>query len=200
MLVATALRYDGLRGGRGRRRAAQALDAGGVVPARPRRARRDAARPRRLRGRAGACGPTASRRAGRCSSRPATRPRTRSRGLTLGADDYMSKPFSLEELVARVRAVLRRTSRRRRAAPAGSASPTSSWTTTATRCGGPAAGRAHADRVQAAPLPAGERRPRAVARRRSSTTSGTTTSAATAASSRRTSATCARRSTPPSRG
>jgi len=29
-------------------------------------------------------------------------------GLTLGADDYISKPFSLRELVARVRAVLRR--------------------------------------------------------------------------------------------
>jgi two-component system OmpR family response regulator len=34
----------------------------------------------------------------------------RIRGLTLGADDYMTKPFSLEELVARVHAVLRRTS------------------------------------------------------------------------------------------
>jgi two-component system OmpR family response regulator len=33
----------------------------------------------------------------------------RVRGLTLGADDYVGKPFSLEELVARVRAVLRRT-------------------------------------------------------------------------------------------
>ena len=30
------------------------------------------------------------------------------RGLTMGADDYITKPFSLEELVARVRAVLRR--------------------------------------------------------------------------------------------
>jgi two-component system, OmpR family, response regulator len=31
------------------------------------------------------------------------------RGLTLGGDDYVSKPFSLEELTARIRAVLRRT-------------------------------------------------------------------------------------------
>jgi two-component system OmpR family response regulator len=30
------------------------------------------------------------------------------RGLTMGADDYVTKPFSLEELVARVHAVLRR--------------------------------------------------------------------------------------------
>ena len=29
-------------------------------------------------------------------------------GLTVGGDDYVTKPFSLEELVARVRAVLRR--------------------------------------------------------------------------------------------
>jgi two-component system, OmpR family, response regulator len=31
------------------------------------------------------------------------------RGLTMGADDYVTKPFSLEELVARVRSILRRT-------------------------------------------------------------------------------------------
>jgi DNA-binding response OmpR family regulator len=34
----------------------------------------------------------------------------RLRGLALGADDYLVKPFSPRELVARVRAILRRTS------------------------------------------------------------------------------------------
>jgi two-component system OmpR family response regulator len=31
-------------------------------------------------------------------------------GLTIGGDDYLTKPFSLDELVARVRAIVRRTS------------------------------------------------------------------------------------------
>ena len=31
------------------------------------------------------------------------------RGLTVGGDDYVTKPFSLEELVARIRSVMRRT-------------------------------------------------------------------------------------------
>jgi two-component system OmpR family response regulator len=33
------------------------------------------------------------------------------RGLTGGGDDYVTKPFSLEELIARIRAVLRRSGR-----------------------------------------------------------------------------------------
>ena len=37
----------------------------------------------------------------------------RVRGLELGADDYVTKPFSPRELVSRVRAVLRRTERHR---------------------------------------------------------------------------------------
>jgi two-component system OmpR family response regulator len=38
-------------------------------------------------------------------------PEDRVRGLTLGGDDYICKPFGLAELVARVRVVLRRTAR-----------------------------------------------------------------------------------------
>jgi DNA-binding response OmpR family regulator len=41
-------------------------------------------------------------------------------GLELGADDYVSKPFSPKELVARVRAVLRRTRLREPSAPLAS--------------------------------------------------------------------------------
>jgi two-component system OmpR family response regulator len=36
------------------------------------------------------------------------------RGLTMGGDDYVTKPFSLEELVARIWAILRRTGRAQR--------------------------------------------------------------------------------------
>ena len=36
-------------------------------------------------------------------------PEDKVQGLTLGGDDYVTKPFSLEEVVARIRAVLRRT-------------------------------------------------------------------------------------------
>ncbi|GAA1739810.1 response regulator transcription factor [Nonomuraea bangladeshensis] len=39
------------------------------------------------------------------------------RGLTIGGDDYVTKPFSLEEVIARIHAVLRRTSGDLPAAP-----------------------------------------------------------------------------------
>ena len=56
-------------------------------------------------------------------------------GLTVGADDYVTKPFSLEEVVLRIRAILRRsqpeTSGRRRPC---CATPTWRWTRTPTRC------------------------------------------------------------------
>jgi two-component system OmpR family response regulator len=40
------------------------------------------------------------------------------RGLTVGGDDYVTKPFSLDEVIARIRAILRRSKR----TPAGTAS------------------------------------------------------------------------------
>ena len=120
------------------------------------------------------------------------------RGLTLGGDDYLVKPFSLEELVARISAVLRR---------AGLAQPRRGAALRRPRDGrrrppgaaGRRRGAAVADRVQPAALPARQPGPGACRRRRSSTTCGSTTSAATAASSRPTSATCAARSTTSSR-
>jgi two-component system, OmpR family, response regulator len=36
-------------------------------------------------------------------------PEDKVNGLTLGGDDYVTKPFNLEELIARIRAILRRT-------------------------------------------------------------------------------------------
>src|SRR4030095_8731753 len=38
-------------------------------------------------------------------------------GLDAGADDYLSKPFGIDELLARIRAVLRRTGRANNARP-----------------------------------------------------------------------------------
>ena len=57
------------------------------------------------------------------------------RGLTLGGDDYVTKPFSLEEVIARIRAVLRRTDGDAQNPRHGSSSPTWNWTRRATRSG-----------------------------------------------------------------
>jgi DNA-binding response OmpR family regulator len=43
-------------------------------------------------------------------------------GLEIGADDYLTKPFSIQELLARVKAILRRVERLRAPAPEGAAS------------------------------------------------------------------------------
>jgi len=66
-----------------------------------------APRPRRASRSCSGSGPT-----GTTYRRVPDRPRLteeKVKGLTVGGDDYVTKPFSLEELVARVRAVLRRT-------------------------------------------------------------------------------------------
>ena len=77
------------------------------------------------------------------------------RGLTLGGDDYLVKPFSLEELVARINAVLRRAGPRPARHGAALRRPRDG------RRGPPRAARrqrgvAVADRVQPAALPARE--------------------------------------------
>ena len=59
-------------------------------------------------------------------------------GLELGADDYVTKPFSPRELAARVRTVLRRAAAGRRAATSASRSATSRSTRRHARCAGPA--------------------------------------------------------------
>ena len=53
-------------------------------------------------------------------------------GLTVGGDDYVTKPFSLDEIVARIRAILRRTAARPTTARS-LRSASSSWTRTPTR-------------------------------------------------------------------
>ena len=102
------------------------------------------------------------------------------RGLTLGGDDYVTKPFSLEELVARIRAILRRAGRpRRRVSRLAVRRPRARRGHARGLARRDAPIELHRDRVQAAALPDAQPAPRAHARTRSSTTSGTTTSAAT---------------------
>ena len=59
-------------------------------------------------------------------------------GLTIGGDDYVTKPFSIEELVARIRVVLRRHNPAAPPRPGSSSCTTSSSMTRRTRCFAPA--------------------------------------------------------------
>ncbi len=116
------------------------------------------------------------------------------RGLTTGGDDYLVKPFSLEELVARIDAVLRRTRPQ--------------LANVVVRCADleldEDAHRVTRAGVEVALSPTEfnllrfllVNQGRVLSPRRSSTTSGTTTSTATAGSSRPTSRICARSSIP----
>ena len=63
--------------------------------------------------------------------------RTSWRALTVGGDDYVTKPFALAEVIARVHAILRRTGIEPETTGC-SASPTSSSTRAPTRCAGAA--------------------------------------------------------------
>ena len=64
--------------------------------------------------------------------------RDKIQGLTVGGDDYVTKPFGLEEVVARIRAILRRTMGIRRTTTHSCASETSSSTRTPTKSRAPA--------------------------------------------------------------
>ena len=115
-------------------------------------------------------------------------------GLDLGADDYMTKPFSYVVLAARLRALLRRGARPRPAVlAAGDLSP---------RPGGPDRPprryRHRADRpgVRAARVPDAAGRPGGARRRNCSSTSGIPMRSATSTSSRSTRGMCDARSTP----
>ena len=106
-------------------------------------------------------------------------------GFTRGGDDYLTKPFSLEELDLRVQAILRRTQGRGTARPttkpaSGSPAPTSRSTSPPTGCGGPAPRSSCRPRSSGSSATSSPTRVGCCRSRRSSTTCGTTTSTATA--------------------
>ena len=65
--------------------------------------------------------------------------RRQGRGLRLGTDDYVTKPFSIEELVERVKAVLRRSTGTTPGEQPPELTPIWSWTRRPATSGGPAA-------------------------------------------------------------
>ena len=82
-------------------------------------------------------------------------------GLTVGGDDYVTKPFSLDEIVARIKAILRRTMHDDEDAIIRAGELTMDQDTHEVTVGD-VAGRAQPDRVQAAALPHAQPEPRAV--------------------------------------
>ena len=105
-LIAMALRYEGWEVAAAHT-GTKAVSAAKDVRARRRRARHDAARLRRPRGAApDARHPSPTYPVLFLTARDAVEDRVA--GLTAGGDDYVTKPFSLEELVARLRALMRR--------------------------------------------------------------------------------------------
>ena len=97
-------------------------------------------------------------------------------GLELGADDYIVKPFSPKEVVARVRAVLRRAGARDGAAPVVSGRLVIDPDRHTVQVDG-GRDRAHAQGVRPAAGARGGARPRALAASSSSTACGATRSA-----------------------
>jgi two-component system OmpR family response regulator len=127
-LLSMALRYEGWEVRR--RHRAGGVRAAREFAARRGRARHDASRLRRP----GGAAPDARARTTAVpvlflTARDAVEDRVA--GLTAGGDDYVTKPFSLEEVVARLRALMRRTvGRHRRGRLACSSSATSPSTRT----------------------------------------------------------------------
>ncbi len=81
-------------------------------------------------------------------------------GLEIGADDYVTKPYRLRELVARMRAVLRRTPATEPAAVAGRRGNNDHWGDGAAHERSTQPGRARGGRRTRRPRPASRVRPR----------------------------------------
>ena len=111
-LISMALRYEGWQVQMAHTGTSAVNAASELRPGR-RRARHDAARHRRPRGAAPDARPQPDVPVVFLTARDAVEDRVA--GLTAGGDDYVTKPFSLEELVARLRGLMRRAGAQRAA-------------------------------------------------------------------------------------